>query len=83
MYKPPKTLALKVSLAAHLPSRSPVDVDDLRTMGGRGPLKLLNTRTPRKKTNTHRHKNTHATESLMVLEAQHSTSLPLGEKGER
>lgn len=37
------------------------------------PLKLLNTRTPSKKTNTQRHKNTHATESLMVLEtpAQH------------
>lgn len=37
------------------------------------PLKLLNTRTPSKKTNTRRHKNTHATESLMVLEtpAQH------------
>lgn len=29
-----KTLALKVLLAAHLPSRSPMDVDDLRTMGG-------------------------------------------------
>lgn len=37
------------------------------------PLKLLNTRTPSKKTNTWTHKNTHATESLMVLEtpAQH------------
>lgn len=80
-----KTLALKVLLAAHLPSRSPMDVDDLRTMGGGCPLKLPNTRTPRKKTNTHRHKNAHATESLMVLEAQHSTSLSQRKmgKGER
>lgn len=45
------------------------------------PLKLFNTRTPSKKTNTRRHKNTHTTEWLMVLEtpAQHDYG-SLGEK---